>query len=281
MTKNEIYLIIFIVFWGMANGCSKNLMPPEAQSSSIASGQGENEIASSESPSQAGENANENTMNKTMSSLEESETTSEKGIGEDSDRSSNFIREEDVGELDSSGNEVIASGPKENSDSSDESLGQSDKVPFSGRPFEEKPLEYGTCAGDCMVLPYNYPSGQELARTLPFKETSLLQDVHFKFDRYDLDDESRQILRRNASYLKANSSAAVEIQGHCDERGTNNYNIALGERRSHSTKMYLVSQGISARRIHTISYGEERPACFDSKEECWFMNRRTHFRINE
>ena len=119
------------------------------------------------------------------------------------------------------------------------------------------------------------------ARTLPFKDTGALQDIHFKFDRDDLDDESRATLRQNASYLKANSSAVVEVQGHCDERGTNNYNVALGERRAHSTKMYLVSQGVSARRIHTISYGEERPFCFDSNAACWQKNRRAHFRISE
>jgi len=88
-------------------------------------------------------------------------------------------------------------------------------------------------------------------------------------------------LRRNASFLKANTSAVVEIQGHCDERGTNNYNVALGERRAHSTKMYLVSQGVSARRIHTISYGEERPFCFDSNAACWQKNRRAHFRVSK
>ena len=119
------------------------------------------------------------------------------------------------------------------------------------------------------------------ARTLPFKDTTALQDIHFKFDRDDLDEDSRATLRRNASYLKANSSAVVEVQGHCDERGTNNYNVALGERRAHSTKMYLVSQGVSARRIHTISYGEERPFCFVSNAACWQKNRRAHFRVSE
>ena len=82
---------------------------------------------------------------------------------------------------------------------------------------------------------------EDEARTLPFKDTSSLQDIHFKFDRDDLDEDSRNTLRRNASYLKANSSAVVEVQGHCDERGTTNYNIALGERRAQSTKMYMVS----------------------------------------
>ena len=126
-----------------------------------------------------------------------------------------------------------------------------------------------------------FGSGVDEARTLPFKDTSALQDIHFKFDRYDLDEDSRSTLRENAGYLKANSSAVIEIQGHCDERGTNNYNVALGERRAHSTKMYLVSQGVSARRVHTISYGEERPFCFDSNAACWQKNRRAHFRISE
>jgi peptidoglycan-associated lipoprotein len=124
-------------------------------------------------------------------------------------------------------------------------------------------------------------SGIDQARTLPFKDTSLLQDILYKFDKYDLDEDSRNTLRKNASYLKANSSAVIEIQGHCDERGTNNYNVALGERRAHSAKMYLVSQGVSGRRIHTISYGEERPFCFDSNAACWQKNRRAHFRVSK
>jgi peptidoglycan-associated lipoprotein len=114
-----------------------------------------------------------------------------------------------------------------------------------------------------------------------FVTTDKLKDIHFQYDKYDIDEKYRSILRENADYLKANPNASIEIQGHCDERGTNNYNISLGERRSHSTKMYLVSQGISARRIHTISYGEEKPFCFGGTEECRFMNRRAHFRINE
>ena len=71
----------------------------------------------------------------------------------------------------------------------------------------------------------------------------------------------------------------IKISGHCDERGTNNYNIALGERRAHSTKKFLVSQGIDSSRVNTISYGEEKPFCFDSNETCWFQNRRAHFMV--
>jgi peptidoglycan-associated lipoprotein len=121
--------------------------------------------------------------------------------------------------------------------------------------------------------------GDKEARLQTFSPTRDLSDIHFKFDKHDLDDGSRAILRKNASFLKANPMAKIEIQGHCDERGTNNYNIALGERRAQSTKMYLVSQGINASRIHTISYGEEKPFCFDRNESCWLDNRRAHFMI--
>ena len=72
----------------------------------------------------------------------------------------------------------------------------------------------------------------------------------------------------------------IKIQGHCNERGTNNYNIALGERRAQSTKMYMVSQGVNSEQIHTISYGEEKSFCPENNYKCWIENRRAHFRIN-
>ena len=183
-----------------------------------------------------------------------------RGFGIDGESGSGFLSEENVGESARSGG--FSPGGSDGSDGS--ALGggrfQSDAEPFLG----------GSGSG-----------GMDEARTLPFKDTSSLQDIYFRFDQYDLDDQSRDTLRQNARYLQANSGAMIEIQGHCDERGTNNYNIALGERRAHSTKMYLVSQGVSARRIHVISYGEERPFCFDSNDACWLKNRRAHFRISE
>jgi peptidoglycan-associated lipoprotein len=122
--------------------------------------------------------------------------------------------------------------------------------------------------------------GTQEARRQNYKDTNDIQDIMFKFDRYDLDDESRAVLRKNVTYLNKKSMTSIEIQGHSDERGTNNYNIALGERRAHATKMYMVSQGISASRIHTISYGEEKPFCFDSNDRCWLKNRRAHFKVD-
>ena len=116
-----------------------------------------------------------------------------------------------------------------------------------------------------------------MARMKNFQETSNLKDIHFNFDQYGLDSNSKEALQQNASYLKQNPGMKIEIQGHCDERGTNNYNIALGERRASATKRFLVSQGIDSSRINIISFGEEKPFCFDSNEGCWFQNRRAHF----
>ena len=135
----------------------------------------------------------------------------------------------------------------------------------------------GLSGGSGLDIP-DVPDDQ-IARMKNFQETSNLKDIHFNFDQYDLDRNSKEVLQQNASYLKQNSKIKIEIQGHCDERGTNNYNIALGERRAHSTKRFLVSQGIDSSRINIISFGEEKPFCFDSNEGCWFQNRRAHFML--
>ena len=116
-------------------------------------------------------------------------------------------------------------------------------------------------------------------RLLPHRSTHLLEDINFAFDRYDLDDRSRAILKNNMAYMKFHPNLKIEIQGHCDERGTNRYNISLGERRAQSTKSYLISLGVEETQIRTISYGEEKPFCFESNEICWYQNRRAHFLI--
>lgn len=107
--------------------------------------------------------------------------------------------------------------------------------------------------------------------------SSPLKDVFFEFDRHDLTGDARDILKGNAEWLKKNSSARVEIEGHCDERGTSEYNLALGAKRSQAARDYLVTLGIAADRISTISYGEEIPACIESGENCWHQNRRVRF----
>jgi len=103
-----------------------------------------------------------------------------------------------------------------------------------------------------------------------------LQDIYFDFDKYDIRPGDAKTLDSNATWLKGNNNLVL-IEGHCDERGTNEYNLALGERRAKATMNYLVSQGVQAGRITIISYGEERPICTEHNEACWAKNRRAHF----
>ena len=116
-------------------------------------------------------------------------------------------------------------------------------------------------------------------RPSEFSENTNLKDVFFDFDRYDVRAGDAKILDGNAAWLKSNANNLVLIEGHCDERGTNEYNLALGERRAKSTMNYLVSQGIQANRITIISYGKERPVCSEKNESCWQKNRRAHFLV--
>jgi len=106
-----------------------------------------------------------------------------------------------------------------------------------------------------------------------------LKDINFDFDKYDIRPGDAKILDANAGWLKSNPDQLLLIEGHCDERGTNEYNLALGERRAKSTMNYLVSQGVQAGRITIISYGEERPLCTEHNEGCWAKNRRSHFLV--
>lgn len=107
--------------------------------------------------------------------------------------------------------------------------------------------------------------------------TGLLGDVYFEFDLASLDEAARERLARNAEFLRQRPEFVVSLEGHCDERGTNDYNLALGERRAQSARDYLLSLGIDGARLRTISYGEERPVCSTSDESCWQRNRRVHF----
>jgi peptidoglycan-associated lipoprotein len=107
-------------------------------------------------------------------------------------------------------------------------------------------------------------------------ESKLLKDIRFDYDKYDIRRVDEEILRENAAFLKKNPKMKIQIEGHCDERGTAEYNLALGERRANNTKRYLVSLGISSDRISTISFGKERPLDPGHNEEAWAKNRRAH-----
>jgi peptidoglycan-associated lipoprotein len=125
------------------------------------------------------------------------------------------------------------------------------------------------------------PPAAPTARPVPQEFTSVpdLRDIHFDFDRYDIRPGDARTLDTNAAWLKQNVNMLVLIEGHCDERGTNEYNLALGERRAKAAMNYLESQGVQASRFTIISYGEERPACGEKSEECWARNRRAHFLV--
>ena len=110
-------------------------------------------------------------------------------------------------------------------------------------------------------------------------ETGLIGDVYFDFDKYELKSDARERLAKNAEFMKANPQFTFTIEGHCDDRGTNEYNLALGDRRASAAVNYLGSLGISSSGVRTISYGEERPQCTESAESCWWRNRRAHFVI--
>lgn len=110
-------------------------------------------------------------------------------------------------------------------------------------------------------------------------ESSLLKDIHFDFDKYDIRPGDTEILRQNEAWLRKYPNLKIQIEGHCDERGTVEYNLALGERRANSVKRYLISLGVRGDRISTISYGKERPSDPGHNEEAWAKNRRGHFVI--
>jgi len=108
-----------------------------------------------------------------------------------------------------------------------------------------------------------------------------LKDIYFDFDKYDLSSDARGILKFHAQWLKENGGVQIEIEGHCDDRGTDEYNLALGAKRAQTAKDYLVTLGVTAGRIATISYGKELPVCREQTEECWQRNRHDRFVVKK
>jgi peptidoglycan-associated lipoprotein len=119
----------------------------------------------------------------------------------------------------------------------------------------------------------------QVASATMSREEFVNQDVHFAFDSFTLSEEAKALLEQKATWLMENSQVTVQIEGHCDERGTTAYNLALGERRANAVKRYLVALGVDTSRLTTISYGEEFPLDPGHNEEAWARNRRAHFVI--
>lgn len=122
-------------------------------------------------------------------------------------------------------------------------------------------------------------SAEVSAPPLPFDELfrQNVRDAFFDYDKYDIRPDARDALARTAEFLRRYPEAKVTIEGHCDERGSLEYNLALGAERAEAAKKFLVSLGIGADRMNTVSYGKERPFCTEHDETCWQQNRRGHF----
>lgn len=123
----------------------------------------------------------------------------------------------------------------------------------------------------------------EVAEAIAPQELSIveLKDVFFDYDKYDIRPDGRVVLDSVAPWLLKNNLVKVLIEGHCDERGTNEYNLALGEKRAKAVQDYLISKGVAPNRISTISYGEEKPICLEHDETCWQRNRRARFVVTK
>jgi len=253
---NVMGILVVLAF---TSACSKNLLPPPVETGSVAESELEevaraNEGANGFSPEAdfpvGGAGSEE-------SGLVHQENMNDGGAfgGPDGNGGSGTFQEQNLNEMGAPDGPEVTSGGNGS----------------SSNPFAEGSAGNGM-GGD---------QGIQEARLYSFRPTSELKDIHFQFDKYDLDERSMSILKQNADFLKQHPSVKVEIQGHCDERGTNNYNLALGQRRADSTRKFLASLGVSENRLHVISYGEEKPFCSESGENCWWRNRRAHFMVAE
>ena len=144
-------------------------------------------------------------------------------------------------------------------------------------------------------LPGENPGGSQIGETGVGKTTNSLEDwkkglipgqgplsdIHFAYNEYTIQEQDGPVLKSNASWLQAHPQTRVQVEGHCDERGSEEYNIALGAKRAQAAKDYLVTLGISGSRISTISYGKELPLCTEHDESCWSQNRRDHFAVSD
>lgn len=159
-------------------------------------------------------------------------------------------------------------------------LGLALSVYFSGcgkkpKPVDEKPpvTETKPTPQDTTTPPPPVDGGKVTEEQVAF------QKIYFDFDKYNIRDDAKAALEHNARTLRENSSIKTQIEGHCDERGTVEYNLSLGERRAAAARQYLLDLGIEAGRITTISYGKERPVAFGHDEASWQQNRRDEFVI--
>ena len=157
-------------------------------------------------------------------------------------------------------------------------VGVEDTAPKPGEPGYEKIYEEGMAKDESLDSQAMQGKAHDV---LEGRTSAPLLPIYFDFDKSNIKAEQRDRLEKNAAMLKQNQSSRVRIEGNCDERGSNEYNMALGERRAQSAKKYLVNLGIHKDRMHTISYGEEKPLLHGHDEYSWAQNRRDDFVIVE
>lgn len=151
----------------------------------------------------------------------------------------------------------------------------------TGEPQKEEAMveETETGAGEIQAAKEDV-RGEDISRMKAAPAGPPFSDVYFDFDRYDIKGEYKDNLMKVSTWM-LNNGTSVLVEGHCDERGTNEYNLALGDRRAAAVKKFLAASGVSSPKIETISLGEEKPVCTESTESCWWKNRRARFVVGD
>ena len=155
-------------------------------------------------------------------------------------------------------------------------VGCQKKVP-EAEPIPPTPVPTVTPTPAPTPIPTMSPEEIRMMKLKEAEEELSEIDVYFDFDQANLSNIAKDKLAKKAEYLVQNADISIVIEGHCDERGSNEYNLGLGERRASAAKKYLVTYGVSDENIDTVTYGEEKPVCYESNDNCWSLNRRAHF----
>jgi peptidoglycan-associated lipoprotein len=161
--------------------------------------------------------------------------------------------------------------------------------PTSSVTYQATATGPGGSASDIARVTVNVPAAPPATDNPPTRRPDVtsaalfeqnVKDVLFEYDKADIKPDMLSVLQSNATWLKGNANVRFTIEGHCDDRGSEEYNLGLGDRRANAVKEYLINQGVAATRINTVSYGEERPVCREETEQCYAKNRRAHFALN-
>jgi len=123
------------------------------------------------------------------------------------------------------------------------------------------------------------PAEADIRGSSEFYASEKLKPVPFKYDKYELSEDARTVIMDNAGFLNSNKDLKIMVEGYCDERGTTEYNLALGQKRAKSVRDYYIRLGVNPESVGTISYGEEKPLCQEQTEECWTKNRRAETKV--